>query len=92
MTDITITIPNDPHDPRDRVLAIEVIAHAICEHVGEDAADGTMMLLTAAAHIAMQNSDKPIERIADVLARCLGEAIVAAEGFFGHRRNRSHLQ
>jgi hypothetical protein len=71
-----------PNAPCDRVLAIEAVAKAICESVGEDPADGTMMLLTAAVHIAMQHSDKSIKDIATLLAECLGCAIVAADDFF----------
>jgi hypothetical protein len=69
-------------DPRDRVLAMEAAAKAICERVGQDPADGTMMLLTAAVHIAMQHSDRTIQDIAPRLAECLGYAIVAAHDFF----------
>ena len=70
------------HDPKDRVLAIEAVTRSICESVGQDPADGTMMLLTAAVHLAMQYSDRTIQDIAPVLAECLGDAIIAADDFF----------
>jgi L-aminopeptidase/D-esterase-like protein len=69
-------------DPRDRVLAIEAVAQAICESVGLDVAEGTMMLLTAAVHIAMKHSERPIKDVAPMMAECLGCAIVAADDFF----------
>jgi hypothetical protein len=69
-------------DPRDRVLAIEAVAQSICESVGLDPAEGTMMLLTAAVHIAMKHSERPIKDVVPILAECLGDAIVAADGFF----------
>lgn len=68
-------------DPRTRVLAIESAVKAICEHAGLDAADGVMVLLTAAAHIARQNQ-KPGTDINMSLAYSLGSAIVAADDFF----------
>jgi hypothetical protein len=68
-------------DPKDRILAIEAATKSICEMVGQDQADGVMMLLTAAAHITMQNI-KPGMRIEPVMAEALGAAIVAAEQFF----------
>lgn len=69
-------------DPRDRVLALEATTRAICEEVGLDPAEGTMMLLTAAVHMAITYSAKPIRDIAPVLADALGCAIVAADDFF----------
>jgi hypothetical protein len=77
-----VEVAGDFRDPRLRVLAIERVAQAICESVEQDAADGTMMLLTAAAHIASRHSKKPARDIADVLADCLGNAIVAADDWF----------
>jgi hypothetical protein len=73
-------------DPRTRVLAIEAAAQALCEAVGEDPAEATMMLLTAAVHITMKSSDKPINEITLLLAECLGNAIIAADGFFTLRQ------
>jgi hypothetical protein len=67
--------------PRSRILAIEQVAQAICEAVGQDPADATMMLLTAASHVATQHATKP-GTISDILADCLGNAIVAAKSFF----------
>ncbi len=69
-------------DPPSRILAIETVAKAICVAVGEDPADAIIMLLTAAAHIASKYSDKPPTLIADALADCLGDAILAARDFF----------
>lgn len=68
--------------PRDRVLAIEAAAQTISEHSGGDAADGTMMLLTAAVHVAMRHSDKPASELLDTLANSLGYASVAADQFW----------
>jgi hypothetical protein len=75
-----------PSDPRDRVLAIEAATKAICQEVGEDPADGVMMLLTAAVHLSTVYSDKPIKDIALVMADSLGHAIVAADDFFKLKR------
>lgn len=69
-------------DPRQRVLAIEAAMQAICEVDGNDAADGVMALLTAAAHIAMRHSGKPARDLTEHLAYALGCAIVAADDFF----------
>jgi hypothetical protein len=81
--EIIIKGSGDLSDPKARILAIEAATQAICEKVGQDPADGTMMLLTAAVHIAMKHSGKkPIQDIAPVLAVCLGDAIVTADDFF----------
>lgn len=69
-------------DPRTRILALEAVTQSICEKVGMDPAEGTMMLLTAAVHIAMKHSEKPTRDISLTLANALGAAIVAADGFF----------
>jgi len=71
-----------PTDPRDRVLAVEAAMQAICEDVGEDAADGTMALLTAAVHIAMRHSGKTGKELTEELSYSLGCATVAADDFF----------
>lgn len=68
--------------PRERVLAIEAATRAICEQTGGDPAEGTMMLLTAAAHIAIIHSGKPAKDLLDDLASSLGYATVAADQFF----------
>ncbi len=68
-------------EPSSRILTIERVAQAICEAVGEDAADGVMMLLTAAAHIAQQHARKGV-KVEDALADSLGNAILAAKSFF----------
>lgn len=73
-------------DPRSRVLALEAVTQSICERLDMDPAEGTMMLLTAAVHIAMKHSDKPIKDIGPLLASALGDAIVAADGFFTLRK------
>ena len=73
-------------DPRDRVLALEAATRAICEEVGLDPAEGTMMLLTAAVHMANTYSDRPVKDYAPVLANALGNAIIAADDFFKLRR------
>lgn len=75
-----------PTDPRGRVLAIEAACQAICEDLNEDAAEGTMMLLTAAVHIAMKHSKKSVKEMAPIMAECLGNAIVAADDFFTLRK------
>ena len=69
-------------DPRDRVLALEAATRAICEEVGLDPAEGTMMLLTAAVHLASQYSRKPAKELLETLAYSLGCATVAADDFF----------
>lgn len=80
--EITITNSGDLADPKNRILAIEAATKAICEQAGEDPADGMMMLLTAAVHIAVKHSDKPIRDVALHMAGALGSAIVAADDFF----------
>ncbi|MDE2106741.1 MAG: hypothetical protein KGL39_56525 [Patescibacteria group bacterium] len=69
-------------DQRSRVLAIEAVAKSLCLESGQDAADGTMMLLTAAVHIASKHSAIPIQRLLPKLAEALGAATVAADEFF----------
>ena len=69
-------------DPKDRVLALEAATRAICEEVGLDPAEGTMMLLTAAVHLASQYSSKPAKQMIETLAYSLGCATVAADDFF----------
>lgn len=71
-----------PTDPRERVLAIEAAMQAICEDVGQDAADGVMALLTAAAHIHARHACKPAGKCLDDLAHALGCATVAADDWF----------
>ncbi|ENN89112.1 hypothetical protein RHSP_01129 [Rhizobium freirei PRF 81] len=71
-----------PQDPRERVLAIEAVAQAICQNVNADPADCIMMLLTAAVHIQSKYSKDSAKDNITVLAGCLGHATVAAEGFF----------
>lgn len=78
-----------PLDPRERVLAIEAAAQAICETVGEDAADGTMALLTAAVHVHMRHSGKSAKDSLEKLAYCLGCATVAADDWFTLREVKS---
>lgn len=75
-----------PTDPRDRVLAIEAATKAICEAANQDPADGVMMLLTAAVHLATRHSDKPVKDVALAMASSLGYAIVAADDFFTLKR------
>lgn len=69
-------------DPRDRVLAIEAVTKAICQETGHDPAEGVMMLLTAAAHLMAVHSGKSADQNIMTLARCLGDATVAADDFF----------
>lgn len=73
---------NVSDDPRDSILAIEAVTQSLCERAGQDAADGTMMLLTAAVHITMKRTRKPFKDVAVVLAESLGAAFVAADEFF----------
>jgi hypothetical protein len=79
--EITIKAPSLT-TARSRVLAIESAAEAICKSMGQDPADGTMILLTAAAHIASRHSDNTSGDIAAVLTVCLADAIEAAARFF----------
>lgn len=80
-----IQIKGEVGDPRQRVLAIEAVTRSICEEAGTDPADGIMMLLTAAVHLQSQYSPLPMAENIQTLARCLGSATVAAEGFFSLR-------
>lgn len=73
---------NSLAQPRDRVLAVEAAVRAICEQTGGDPAEGTMMLLTAAAHLAMIYADKPMDDLQEPLATALGNAMVAANYYF----------
>lgn len=83
---ITITNGGDLTNPKNRILAIEAATKSICEQAGEDPADGVMMLLTAAVHIATKHSDRPVRDVALAMAESLGNAIVAADDFFKLRR------
>ncbi|ARO22903.1 hypothetical protein TAL182_CH01090 [Rhizobium sp. TAL182] len=80
-----IKITGKIDDPRQRVLAIEAVTRSICDSAGTDPADGIMMLLTAAVHLQSQYSPRPMAENIETLARCLGGATVAAEGFFSLR-------
>lgn len=70
-----------PHNPKDRILAIEAAAKAICQSINQDPADATMCLLTAAVHTAMKYAI-PGTDIQDLMANSLFEAITCAQGFF----------
>jgi hypothetical protein len=67
--------------PRERVIALESAAQAICQFANTDPADGTMLLLTAAVHLAKRHA-APETDITVVLAESLGYAFVAASDFF----------
>lgn len=84
--EITINNAGDLSDPKNRILAVEAATKAICIEAGEDPADGTMMLLTAAVHLATKHSDRPVKDVALAMADALGHAIVAADDFFKLRR------
>lgn len=71
-----------PLDPQQRVLALEAAAEAICRSVGQDPADATMALLTAAVHMAMKHSGKSAKDLTERLAYVLGCATVAADDWF----------
>ncbi|WP_269581870.1 hypothetical protein [Roseibium sp. Sym1] len=73
-------------DPHKAVLDIEEKVREICEREGTDPAEGTMLLLTAACHMADTYSRKPVKEWAPVLAESLGHAIVAADEFFSLRK------
>lgn len=85
MAEITIK-GKIPTDPRQRVLAIEAAAKAICQSAGEDPADAVMALMVAAVHISTQHSDRPIQEVAHSMAESLGYAVVAADDFFQLRK------
>lgn len=68
-------------DPKAAILAIEAVTRTICQETGKDPAEGTMMLLTAAAHILMQYQKPGTDTLLS-LAAALGHATVAAEDFF----------
>lgn len=80
--EIIIRNAGDLADPKNRILAIEAATQSICEQAGEDPADGMMMLLTAAVHMAMKYSGRSIPDTATHMANALGHAIVAADDFF----------
>lgn len=67
--------------PQQRVRAVEAIVESICKQVGEDAADGVMVLLTAAAHITMRHA-KDEEAALGSLPATLEDAITAATNWF----------
>lgn len=69
-------------DPRDRILALEAVTQSICRRTGHDPAEGVMMLLTAAVHLSMKHSGKPVNTTAMALAEALGAAIVSADQMF----------
>lgn len=72
-----------PDTPQRRVKTIAALAKEISRAAGEDDADATMALLTAACHMAMQATPHMSHngRMA-FLAERLGNAYAAAEGFF----------
>lgn len=73
---------NDAHC---RVRVIGAVTKMICQEIGEDPADGTMMLLTAAAWIVLEQAiDK--REAPDILAEALGNAIIAAKGWSSKER------
>ncbi|NLS19852.1 hypothetical protein HGP16_25265 [Rhizobium sp. P40RR-XXII] len=80
-----------PQDPRERVLAIEAVAQAICQNVNADPADCIMMLLTAAVHIQSKYSKDSVKDNITDQAGCLGHATVAADDFFTLRPISSAL-
>jgi hypothetical protein len=83
---VTISDAGDLSDPRTRVRAIEAATRAICQQAGQDPADGTMMLLTAAAHLHSQYIKPGVDPMIS-LAQALGAATVAADDFFKLRNS-----
>ena len=71
-------------DPRECVLAVEGCVRAICQATEKDPAEGTMMLLVAAVHMAdtYAKRHRTIAENSTLMAECLGDAIVAADDFF----------
>ncbi len=69
-------------DPKDCILAIEAVTREICSNTGCDPAEGTMMLLTAAVHMANTYSAHPLKDQATAMTYALMDAIVAADDFF----------
>lgn len=67
--------------PRERVLMLGEVTRQLCLKLGVDQAEGTMMLLTAAARLVMLNL-KPGRPVEDVVSDALGTAIIAAKDFF----------
>lgn len=65
-------------DARCRVRVIGAVTKMICEELGEDPAEGTMMLLTAAAMIVLEQAIDRREA-PDILADALGNAIIVAK-------------
>lgn len=73
-------------DPRRAVLDIETKVREVCQAQGADPAEGIMLLLTAAAHMADTYMKGPPAQWGPVLASTLGSAIVAADDLFKLRR------
>lgn len=69
-------------EPKSCILAIEAVTREICRNTGRDPAEGTMMLLTAAAHLMNTYSPRPIKEQAAALTNALVDALLAADGFF----------
>lgn len=65
----------------ERVLMLGEVTRQLCLKLGVDQAEGTMMLLTAAVRLVMQNL-KPGHSVEDVVSDALGNAIIAAKDFF----------
>lgn len=69
-------------DPRRPILEIEQKVRELCLERGADPAEGMMLLLTAAAHMADTYMAGPPSQWAPTLAEVLGSAIVAADDMF----------
>ncbi len=79
---VSIESPMGLNDPRQRILAIEAAAEAICREAGTDPADAAMMLLTAAVHLTSRHTKVPVSVMVQTLAVSLGHATVAADDLF----------
>lgn len=69
-------------DPRRPVLEVEKKVRELCVERGADPAEGMMLLLTAAAHMADTYMKGPPSQWAPALGEVLGSAIVAADDMF----------
>ncbi|MEM8970938.1 MAG: hypothetical protein AAGD43_02585 [Pseudomonadota bacterium] len=69
-------------DPRRPVLEIEKRVRELCLESGADPAEGIVLLLTSAAHMADTYMKGPPSQWAPILGETLGTAIVAADDLF----------
>lgn len=77
-----------PQHPIEQILMLEALARGLSQSIDKDPAYGTMLLLTAAAHVTMRYAKHHVD-IEGTLAEILGSAIRAARGLFGNEEATS---